>query len=56
VQATGDETLTVTLTMSDGKPNTTTIKFLDDNRLTATGSVPGMGDQQMTLVRATPAP
>ncbi len=51
VEATGENQLTVAVTMDDGVTNTISIKFLDDNRFTATGSVPGAGDQQVTFIR-----
>lgn len=54
VEATGDNQLTVSTTMSDGKTNTVNLKFLDDNTITATGNVPGAGDQQVKFTRVTP--
>jgi hypothetical protein len=51
VEATGDNQLTVVTTMSDGKTNTVNLKFIDDNTITATGNVPGAGDQQVKFLR-----
>ncbi len=51
VEATGDNQLTVAVTMDDGKTNTINVKFVDDNRFNASGSIPGAGDQEVTFVR-----
>jgi hypothetical protein len=56
VEVAGDNQLTVLVTTSDGKTNRVNIQFVDDNRFTATGSVPGAGDQQVTFNRLVETP
>jgi hypothetical protein len=53
VESTGENQLTVSINTSDGKTNTVVIKFVDDNTFTATGNVPGAGDQEAKFVRIT---
>jgi hypothetical protein len=53
VESTGDNQLTVSITTAEGRNNTVVIKFVDDNTFTATGHVPGAGDQQAKFTRVT---
>jgi hypothetical protein len=51
VESAGDNQLTVTIATDDGNSKPVVIKFLDDDTFTATGSLPGAGDQPAKFIR-----
>ncbi|MBW3598509.1 MAG: hypothetical protein KY475_14710 [Planctomycetes bacterium] len=53
VESTGDDALSVAVTMDDGKTNTMNIHFLDDNTFTAAAPLPTGGEQQVKFERIT---
>jgi hypothetical protein len=53
VESAGENQLTVSITAADGKTSSVVIAFVDDNNITVTGNVPGVGDQQAKFIRMT---